>query len=164
MVYHEPQDVVYTFGEPYLTRKWLPCYDYPFDKVLSSVRVRMDSRYSVLSNGQFVERSNFEDGTSLTCWENPDPIATYLISITAAEYTVIESTPAGIGNASVHFWVYPADSALAAEEFGRTSEMIDYFETLFGPYGFNKYDQAMAPIFNGWGRWSIRPAPLTAIT
>jgi len=151
MVYNPELDVVFTFGEPYRTRLWLACYDLPFDKIITRMTVRMDCRYKVLSNGRLSGETDNGDGTTTTFWENRDPISTYLISLAASPYVVIESEAAGVNKIPVHFWAFPKDSALASEEFGRTSLMIDYFETLFGPYPFNKYDQAMAPIFNGWG-------------
>ncbi|HEB85287.1 MAG TPA: T9SS type A sorting domain-containing protein [Bacteroidetes bacterium] len=151
MIYSSTNDVLYTFGEPYTTRYWLACYDLPFDKVTSRVTVIMDSEYRVLSNGVRTEEVEIAPGVTRTVWDNPDPISTYLISLAAHPYAVIDGGTGGENDIPVSFWAYRPDSAQAAYEFGRTAEMIDVFEGLFGPYPFNKYDQAMAPIFNGWG-------------
>ncbi len=145
-------DVLYTFGEPYETRYWLACYDLPYDKLnATEINVILPEQYQVVSNGEFISRTEIGDDSILTSWRNTYPISTYLISIAAHPYIKIESGNYGVNEVPVNFWVFPEDSARAAFEFGRTGEMIEYFETIFGPYPFGKYDQAMAPIFNGWG-------------
>ncbi len=152
MVYQPAQDCLYTFGEPYSTRYWLPCYDLPFDKLdIVEMTVILEETYRVASNGVLLEETDLGDGRCRTIWRSEDPISTYLISLAAHPYIRIPSGVYGLNDTEVNFWVYPADSALAAFEFGRTGQIIEYFETLFGPYPFNKYDQAMAPIFDGWG-------------
>ncbi|MDP8208753.1 MAG: M1 family aminopeptidase [Candidatus Electryonea clarkiae] len=151
MVYHQASNVLLTFGEPFETRYWLACYDLPFDKLdTTSISVLMPDSFKVVSNGYLVSEEQ-EGDNILTTWENTDPIATYLISIAAHPYIKIESGNFGENEIPVNFWAYREDSSMAAYEFGRTGEMIDHFESLFGTYPFNKYDQAMAPIFNGWG-------------
>ncbi len=142
---------LFTFGEPYMTRRWLACYDEPFDKVTSLTTTVLPPEYQVLSNGHFVAREENGDGRMRTTWENTDPISTYLISIVAAEYVIVQDDPAGVNETPVTYWLLPADVEEATYDLGRTDEMIDYFEELFGPYPFNKYDQAQAGIFTGWG-------------
>ena len=48
MIYND--GVLYTLGEPYMTRYWLACWDLPFDKVTSEVTVILPDDYLVLSN------------------------------------------------------------------------------------------------------------------
>ncbi|MBZ0264243.1 T9SS type A sorting domain-containing protein [bacterium] len=152
MVYSEDRDVLYTFGEPYETRYWLACYDLPFDK-LDTVEITVDTpeQYRVASNGSLIQNEDIGGGVRRTTWRNTDPISTYLISIAAHPYTVIEDGTYGVNDAEVNFYAYPQFAEVAAFEFGRTGEMIEMFEEQFGPYPFHRYDQAMAAIFNGWG-------------
>lgn len=152
MIYDSQKNVLYTFGEPYDTRKWIACFDFPFDKVTSRMTVRMDDSYKVLSNGELEAENDLGDGIRETIWVNNDPVSTYLISIAAHPYTIIEGDAGGAeGDVPVNFWVYPDWLTVAEYEFARTGEMITYFGELYGDYPFNKYDQAMAPIFGGWG-------------
>ena len=149
MIYDQQRDVLYTSSEPWGARNWFPCYDQPFDKVTSEMIVIMPDSYKLLSNGAETERSSLDGGNARTVWTNSSPISTYLISFAAHPYTVIAG---GTANGTPYsFWVYPVDSVVAHYEFARTGTMIDLFEGLFGPYPFEKYDQAMAPIFNGVG-------------
>ncbi|MFH0883237.1 MAG: M1 family aminopeptidase [bacterium] len=151
LVYDFSSDVLYTHGEPYTTRWWVSCHDFPGDKVTSTVTTVLPPAYRVLSNGALELDSLGSDGLRITTWNNDDPISTYLISIAAHPYAVIDAGVAGIDDVEVHYWVYPNKEAAQTFDFGRTPEMIDFFESRFGPYPFNKYDQAVAPIFNGNG-------------
>ncbi len=152
LIYNENYDNLFTFGEPYETRYWLACYDYPYDKIDTTlVAVEMDSSYHVLSNGEQVMRSDIGDGIAQTIWMNTDPIASYLISISAKPYVYIEDGTYGVNDTPVNFWVSAEHQEIAEYEFGRTGQMIEEFENIFTPYPFNKYDQAMSAIFSGWG-------------
>ncbi|MBD3165663.1 hypothetical protein GF324_03630 [bacterium] len=143
---------VYTNGEPYRTRYWLACYDLPYDKVTHRMTVEMPEEYDVVSNGVFLARIPFGDGWARTIWDNPFPTASYLISIAAyAPYVRIDAEPAGVNNTPLTFWVTEEEQDSAAYDFGRTGVMLERFEELFGPYPFNRYDQAMSTIFGGWG-------------
>ncbi|MBZ0265453.1 T9SS type A sorting domain-containing protein [bacterium] len=151
LIYRHQQNTMYTFGEPYETRFWLACYDRPFDKVTSTMRVTMASEYIVVSNGELVGIEDAGNGESTTTWQNSDPISTYLISIAASPYAIINFAPAGVNNTPLSVYSFPADSATSVFEFGRTGEMLELFESHFGAYPFNKYAQVLAPIFDGWG-------------
>ncbi len=153
IVYSPETDNLFTFGEPFETRYWLACYDYPCDK-LDTTRVTtiMDEEYYVVSNGAFQERIDLDDGTFGTVWENTYPIATYLISISAHPYVHVENGTYGENDTPVNFWLFSEDQDITEYEFGRTGEMIELLEDLLQtPYPFSKYDQAMSSIFAGWG-------------
>lgn len=151
MVYHTGTNTLYTFGEPYDIRRFIACYDYPFDKVTSRMRVTLPEEYDVASNGVLQEVIDNGDGTRTHDWLNLEPTSTYLLAFSAAPYIVLADDNAGVNDIPVNYWVYPSMQDEAWIDFNRTDEMVDYFEPLFGPYPFVKYDQAMAPIFNGWG-------------
>ncbi|HHE46576.1 MAG TPA: M1 family peptidase, partial [Bacteroidetes bacterium] len=146
MMYNEGSDVLFTFGEPYRTRAWIVCYDKPFDKVTSEIAVTMDNSYHVVSNGSLSEVEDVGDDLSRTVWSNDYPISTYLISVCAHPYLVIDLGGAGRNDTPVNLWVYPQDSAAAMSSMGRTPDMIEYFEDRFGPFPFDKYDAAEASI------------------
>ncbi len=144
--------ILFTFGEPYETRYWLACYDWPYDKVTSTMSVILPEDHTVVSNGVLESEEYIGNELKQTTWENSDPISTYLISIAAYTYTFMEDEPAGVNNTQVTYYVYPDDrEEQQLHDFSRTGEMIEVFEGLFGEYPFNKYAQAVAPIFGGWG-------------
>ena len=142
IMYNERRDNLYTFGQPYRTRGWLVCYDKPFDKVTSRMTVTLPSDYQVLSNGELTSIEDVGGGMNRTIWTNDKQISTYLISICAAPYTILDLGTAGENETPVDAWALPGDSAAVMESMGNTPEMLEYFETLFGPYPFNKYSAA----------------------
>ncbi len=151
MVYSSSTNTIFTYGEPYDTRRWLACFDLPFDKVTSEMHVTMSTEYDILSNGLLESVVDNGDDTHTYNWVNDELISTYLISICAGDYVIVDDGPAGVNDTPVAYWILPQWQAQAEYDFGRTDDMIDYFEPLFGVYPFVKYDQAMAAIFGGWG-------------
>ena len=113
--------------------------------------VTMETGFEVLSNGELESIEDLGNGFTRTTWVNNDPISTYLISVAAYIYDIIDADPAGVNDTPIAYWVYPHRVQAALYDFERTGEMLELFEEKFGPYPFNKYDQAMAPIFYGWG-------------
>jgi len=142
---------LFTFGEPYGTRMWLACYDFPFDKVTSKMTMIFPDHYDALSNGYLVEEIDLGNGRKRTVWQNDDPVSTYLISLVARDYDIIDDGVYGVNNTPVKFWLYPDFVDVGSYDLGRTGQMLEYYESLFGPYPFNKYDTGMAYIFGGWG-------------
>jgi len=146
IMYSEVRDNLYTFGEPYRTRGWVICYDKPFDKVTSTMIVTLPNEYKVLSNGSLTSIEDAGDGMNRTTWTNEYPISTYLLSVCAAQYTILELEPAGENDTPLEMWALPGDSAAVMESMGHTGEMLEYFENLFGPYPFGKYSVAEATL------------------
>jgi aminopeptidase N len=144
-------DDLFTTNEPYECRRWVACYDWPFDKVTSRISVILPSQYLVLSNGVLESETDLGGGLKETIWDNTDLVATYLLSFAAHPYTIIEDDPAGENDTEISYWVFPTWVEDATFDFSRTGEMLEYFEELFGVYPFNKYHQAMTYLFGGWG-------------
>ncbi len=151
MLYSSNNNDLFTTNEPYECRRWVACYDLPFDKVTSRMSVILPSQYLVLSNGVLESETDLGEGLKRTIWNNTDPISTYLLSFAAHAYTIVEDDPAGQNDVPISYWLFPNSVDEATYDFGNTGEMLDHFEELFGIYPFNKYDQAMSSIFGGWG-------------
>ncbi|MFH1862694.1 MAG: M1 family aminopeptidase, partial [bacterium] len=75
-------------------------------------------------------------------------IATYLISFCASNYATFTQTHPDV---SIKHFVYPGHLAAAQIDMQRIPEMITTFGSLFGPYPFDSYGNAEAPIFGGGG-------------
>ncbi len=142
LMYSERRDNLYTFGQPYRTRGWVVSYDKPFDKFTSRMTVTLPSEYRVLSNGELTSIDDVGDGMNRTIWTNDAQISTYLLSVCAARYTVLDLGTAGENDTPLEMWALPGDSAAVMESMGGTPEMLEYFEDLFGPYPFSKYSVA----------------------
>lgn len=133
---------------PNKARQWIPCYDYPNDKVTTEMIVTVDNRYKVLSNGRLVSiKENSQRGEVTYHWNQELPHSTYLISLSIADYAVIKDS---LGSLPVNYWVYKGLEADARTTFGKTPYMIDFFNKLYNyPYPWAKYDQVITSYMGG---------------
>ncbi len=142
-------DQIWSQGEDMDNRYWFPCYDYPNDKATSEVIGTVPADWTLLSNGRLAgEQVDRKKGTRTFHWVESKPHSTYLIMVAAGRYAVI---PGKCRNIPLAYYMYPEDTALAAESFGRTPAMIQYFEKKTGvPYPWEKFDQIIIDDFM-WG-------------
>jgi len=140
--------LVWSDSWPDNVHHWFPCFDYPNDKVTSEIVATVKSGLKVASNGRLVGvAEDAAAGTVTYHWSQDLPHSTYLIFLAAAPYVVVRDS---FGNLPVNYWVYPGDEAKAGPTYGKTPEMIAYFNRLFGyDYPWQKYDQISVPLGGG---------------
>jgi aminopeptidase N len=128
---------------PNKARQWIPCYDYPHDKVTQEMIVTVDDVYKVLSNGELLSITKDGDiGKHTYHWKQSKPHSTYLINLSIADYLVIEDS---LNELPVNYWVYQRHKADAQRSFAKTPYMIDFFNKLYGyEYPWEKYDQVVS--------------------
>ncbi|KPK70520.1 hypothetical protein AMJ82_03035 [candidate division TA06 bacterium SM23_40] len=145
-------DVSFTFNEPIAARRWFPCFDEPRDKATLTMSAAVPPGYIVASNGLLIDVRSTDQYVVYT-YEETHPIATYLISLAIDDYAVWSDWHFRAPGDSVEiiYYAHPWDSANAAISWDDTPNMVDFFASVFGPYPFDKYGMAEAPIFNGWG-------------
>ena len=127
------REEIFVAGEPAGAESWYPVNGHPADKATYTLRLTVPDPYSVVANGILTETITSETGTT-TVWESHDPMATYLVTLHAGRLvTEVREGPRGL----------PIRIAFAASVpqgqrvmFDRLPEMIDYFESVFGPYPF----------------------------
>ncbi|MCK9329350.1 MAG: T9SS type A sorting domain-containing protein [Candidatus Cloacimonetes bacterium] len=136
---------VFTVSCPNAARYWFPCYDHPWQKVFTDVKVRIRSDWMVASNGIRQSITNHNDGTSTTHWKNEEPIVTYLISVAAADYVEQYSEHNGL---PLQNFVFPNQAEPAEQAFEVIAPAIDIYSELYGEYPFSKYGNAVASISN----------------
>jgi aminopeptidase N len=140
--------LVSTVSWPDCAHHWVPCYDYPHDKVTHELIVTVSAPNKVLSNGRLMKvGENADDGTVTYYWSQDLPHSTYLFMLAIGPFAVIEDS---LGNLPVHYWVYPKDVEDARWIFAKTPAMIDFFNKLFNyEYPWAKYDQVVSPRMGG---------------
>lgn len=140
--------IINTLSFPTGARHWFPCYDHPNDKATTEVIATVDERFSVLSNGELLSvRHDPKHRRKTFHWYQGLPHSTYLSVLVAGEYAVISDSLDGL---PISYWVYPSDVSHARRTFGRTPEIIGFYERLFGiPYPWVKYDQITIPGIGG---------------
>ncbi len=144
---------IWTLSEPYGAPDWWPCKDTPEDKADSSdVWVTIDQNLKVASNGILIEETSNGNGTKIFKWKNHYPIAHYLISVTAAEYSEYYNyfKYSQTDSMPVVHYIYPASLTRDLKaELDKTVPMLELFSDKFGLYPFIKEKYGHAQF--GWG-------------
>ena len=136
----------WTQGEDEDSRYWFPCYDYPNSRMTSEVVATVPEKFTAVSNGALVETSsNMAAKTRTFHWRHDVPHSTYLITLAAGEFTMIEERA---GDTPVTYYVAPGREDDARRAFGNTPKMIQFFERAIGvPYPYAKYAQVAVSDF-----------------
>ena len=123
-------------GEPTGASTWYPVNEHPADKATYSFNLTVPKPYEVAANGVF--QGVEENGSQSTYrWEMNDPIAPYLVTVAIADFDLVEySSQSGVPIRN-YFAVGVPQSI--RDNFAREGDMVDYFETIFGPYPFDAF-------------------------
>ena len=132
--------VVYSNSWPYYARSWWPCKDVPGDKAEDGVDVRIThpSSYVCVANGAYPPQIvNNGNGTKTTTWHHYYSIPAYLVCFAFTNYGRYDNVHDGIPVVSYY---YPENQA-DVNAIWRTliPPSIGTYESLFGPYPFEKY-------------------------
>lgn len=117
-------------------RLWFPAIDHPSDKARVSFEVTAPAAFDVVANGTPRAVLDLGDGRRRTRWDETAEIPTYGMVIGVSEFAVEEAgTAAGV---PVSHWTYRPDSAAGSIAFARTVEILAFFDSLIGPYPYEK--------------------------
>lgn len=136
------------FQAPYIscTRHWLPCYDLPEDKADSArfVFVSLDTNDVVAAAGKLVRSFDTLGGTAFD-WNIVHPIASYLMTFAQGPFEVIRTkNPLNIPFESYAFAADTAKTGRLMER--RVVRGLQFFDSLFAKYPFEKVGYVVAPI------------------
>lgn len=127
----------YVVGEPHGGHTWFPGNDHPSDKATFEIAVTVPNDVTAVANGVLREKRPSAGDTTTWIWDQREPMATYLAMVAIGDFT-IETGEGPHGLPLRHVFasrLAPAASAAMA----RTGEMIEVFESWFGPYPFATY-------------------------
>ena len=139
--------VFFTDSWPDLAHHWFPSIDHPSDKATVDVTVTAPEKYDVVSNGRLVATQSIMDGRKLTHWSESNPIPTYCVAVGVAEFLVSHQKNAS--GTPLAWYSYPQNAEAAAQKFSRTALALEYFESIIGPYPYEKLAQVQAGIREG---------------
>ncbi|KAA3613076.1 MAG: T9SS C-terminal target domain-containing protein [Calditrichaeota bacterium] len=147
------RDHIWSLSEPYGARDWWPCKDTALDKADSmDIIYTVPEGWSAAANGKLHSEIT-NNGRTTFHWKVGYPIATYLVSIAAYEYTRYEDTYVAQNGDSlpIMFFVAPENFENSKPGFFLVDNMIQIFADLYGEYPFmgEKYGHAEASIFGG---------------
>jgi len=126
----------YVVSQPAGAATWFPNNDHPLDKATYSFTVTVPQPYTAVANGLLQDEIIDDDKTTFV-WEASDPMASYLATVTIAEFVVeTEITDEGL---PIRNYFEPHLAPIASEQVANTAAMIDFYTEIFGPYPFEAY-------------------------
>jgi len=134
-----------TFSEPEFSRTWWPCKDRPDDKAPATIVITAPDDLTAVSNGVLEDEIDNGDGTKTWTWVESHPIAPYLISVAVSDYVHFGETCFTVDSTTnLDHWVFPTDFDNAVIDFAPLCDMLEFMESLAGPYPFadEKYGHA----------------------
>lgn len=131
---------IWTQGETQSNSCWIPCIDAPNQKTSQEFFITVDTPYSALSNGRQVYILLNANGTRTFYWKQNKKHAPYLSMIAIGKFAIVEDE--GEKDLPIYYYVEPAYAEFAQQIFGKTPEIISFFENTFGfDYPWDKYAQ-----------------------
>lgn len=130
---------IWTQGQPEDSPYWFPCFDYPGEKFTTELLATVPQGWFALSNGRLEARTDdARRRTSTFHWVQDVPHPAYLVTLTAADFEVVDAEAAD--GVPVQYVGAKGTGADLRRAFGRTPEMVRYFASKIGvAYPFAKY-------------------------
>ncbi len=131
---------IWTQGETQANSCWFPTIDSPNQKHSQDIFVNVESKFTTLSNGLLADSKSNPDGTRTDHWIQSQPFSVYLSMFAAGNFKkVVDST---FKEFEISYYLEPEYEKDAYGIFGRTPEMVKYFESILGvKYPWKKYAQ-----------------------
>ncbi len=124
------------FNDMVEASRWFPCYHEPDMKCTADMRFTVPEDYFAASNGLLVEEIENPDATKTYVWQEIYPIATYLVTVNIDQYVSFTEEYPGV---PMRFYVFPEDLEKAEVDFENAGVIMGFFESMFGPYPFDRY-------------------------
>jgi aminopeptidase N len=132
---------VFVASEPDGAAGWFPVNDHPLDKATYTFRITVPKPFVAAANGLL--KDTVDQGSTRTyLWEESKPMASYLATVNVSTFKV--QTDTGPGGLPIRNY-FPADiKPEEIQQYTRTSQMIEFFSSIYGPYPFEAYGVAVA--------------------
>jgi aminopeptidase N len=132
---------IWTQGETEASSCWFPTIDAPNEKTTQEMYIRVDTSFTVLSNGELMYERINGDGTKTSHWQMKQPHAPYLFMMAIGHFTVVKDK---WKDKEVNYYVEPEYGPYAKAIFGNTPEMIGFFSEKLGTeFPWSKYSQVV---------------------
>lgn len=138
--FYASNGMVFTDCQPEGARKWFPCWDKPSDKATVELRAKTPTSVKLGSNGRLADSVKIAD-TIYYHWISRDPVATYLVVISAkVNYglDIMNYVNSSDPNYTfpIRFYYNIGENLTAAKQ--RIIPMTDFFSQRFGAHPFEK--------------------------
>lgn len=146
MYFIDPLDTIpdlptqlWTQGETQNNSRWFPTIDQPNERTTQEVLIRIEDKYTTLSNGVLFDSQKHRDGTRTDHWKMDLPHAPYLFMLAVGTFDVVTEPWEDI---EVAYYVDPGYGPDAKEIFAHTPEMLSFFSDRLGfPFPWSRYAQ-----------------------
>ncbi len=135
-------DGIFVASEPAGAAGWYPVNDHPLDKATYAFTITVEEPFVVAANGLLQDTLSNGDGTTTYRWESRDPIASYLVTLAIDDFVI--QTEEGPDGLPIRNYFPPELAEIGEFNFMRTSDMIAFFNDVFGPYPFEAYGVVVA--------------------
>jgi aminopeptidase N len=127
-----PSGGAFVAGEPHSAATWYPLNDTLLDKATFELQVTVPQEWQVVSNGLRV-RDTVDGPNRTVAWTSQYPSLGYLTTVAIDHFDFLEQRRAN-GTPLISAF---APAAAAAEDLeSRLPEVLDFLESLYGPYPF----------------------------
>ena len=135
----KPQQI-WTQGETESNSCWFPTIDSPNQKMTQEIFLTVENKFTTLSNGKLISSKQNSDSTRTDYWKQTKPAAPYLTMIAVGNFKkVIDPS---FKDFELSYYIEPKFEKYAFNIYGRTPEMIRYFEKILAvKYPWEKYAQ-----------------------
>jgi aminopeptidase N len=129
-------------SEPEGSMTWYPVSDHQTDKATYDFAITVPEGKVAVANGVQSKPEETDDGWTTWYWEAPDEQASYLTTASVGDFDLRDTYRSASGVPiidAVDANLTPARLATTNASLARQVEMIDFFESRFGPYPFNSF-------------------------
>ncbi len=141
-------DIPHNYG-----RVWYPCIDDFIDRATYDFSITTETDQLAVCNGILTDIDTIvqeTDSSLVHHWHMSDEIPTYLVSMSVGEYEVLEWTYQGIErDIPVQIYHYPGTESNVTASFANLDTTCKIYETLFGPYEWQRIGYTIVPFNNG---------------
>ena len=136
---------VASYGVPRSARQWWPVPDDPSQKADSAdIRITAPASLSAVSNGRLVARATAPGDLATSHWTVRHPIYPDVVSFAVGDYVVTRDTVRlARGPVPLEFYVFPEDTAKAATDFAAVPAILQFYDSILGPYPFGDEKYAL---------------------
>lgn len=122
-----------------LGKAWFPCVDDFQDRATYEVLATLPAGMKASAGGILEKVITNPDGTNTWHWKLNQPIPTYLASVAIGQYTFHQWVFQGLERPiQVSIFSRPQDSIKVPATFQTLGQIMQCFESRFGPYPFNR--------------------------
>ncbi len=134
--------ISYTLGCPFCTKRWMPCYDRMWDKADYGVEfyITVPDSFTVCATGDYLGKT-VSGGKATYHWKHTYPISPYLMHFASSIFTTYSDWyyPAPAESIEIRYFFWPQDTIYALTAFQYTTDMMYFYDSLYGDYPFECY-------------------------